>query len=243
MFVLIGNLVGGAAGLGFGLFAGSQSKKDAQRASQAAQYAAGQQVEGLNNAIGTRQAGTADSLNYLKLLDPFINSGAGANNQLAAALGAAGPDAQRSFYDNFQNDPGYNATLKAGTNAIEGSQSASGSLRSGGTLKALQDYGMRFQQSIFGDRLNRLAGLSSSGQGAATTSAVTGAGITDRGASDVAGYMRDIGTVNAGGTINSSNALSKGNQNYLSALGYGVGQMKPAINDLGGMLTKQFGFA
>lgn len=250
MFGPVGSAIGGLAGLGFGLFGASSAKKDAERAAQAAQAASQQQVAGLNNAIGERRAGTERSLGYLDTLQPFIGAGTDSLNYLRDAIGVNGAGAEQTFYDRLNGGPGWAATQKAGIGAIEGSQSAGGALRSGGTLKALQDYGMRLFSSFSGDRLNRLSGLATQGQQAAGQYATGGANISDRGSSDVAGYLKDIGIANAGGTINSSNAMSKGNENYLSYLGYGVGQMKPAINDLtrmfasgggGGMSSVNYG--
>jgi hypothetical protein len=229
MFAQIANL---GMQLGGTLFGMNEAENAAARAAVAAEKASLQQVRGLENAIGERRAGTDTALGYLQQLAPFAQSGIGANKTLSDALGLNGPDAQRAYFSGFQNDPGYMSTLKAGTDAIEQSQAGAGLLKSGGTLKALQDYGGRLMQSMFADRLNRIAGIGATGQNAATTMATGSAGIVDSSTNAIANYLRDIGTAHAGGTINASNADQRGTQNVLSMLGYGMGQMKSGINDL-----------
>jgi hypothetical protein len=113
-------------------------------------------------------------------------------------------------------------------------------LRSGGTLKALMDYGSRLQGGMFNNRLSQLAGLTSGGQQAAGAKAGMGAGIETGASNAVSGYMRDIGNAYAGGEINASNADQRGTQNLLQLLGYGMGQLKPQISAIGNDLSKYF---
>lgn len=224
---MLAGLIGGALQLGTSLFGMSQSKKAAEKAAAAAREAARQRVEGLNNAITERRAGTEEGLGYLA---PYTVTGYQSNDLLSDALGVNGPERQSAYYANFQNDPGFDATLRAGTDAIEQSGASSGMLRSGGTLKSLFGYGQRLKQSMFSDRLNRLAGLGQQGQQAAMGSA----GIATSGSSDVANYLKSIGEANAGGTIGVSNAETAGTQNMLQMLGYGIGGAKNSLNDLFG---------
>lgn len=77
--------------------------------------------------------------------------------------------------DQFQASPGYNFQLEQGLNALQNSAAAGGSLESGRTLKALQEYGQglanqeygnwRNQQALdYGNKFNRLASLAGIGQ-------------------------------------------------------------------------------
>jgi hypothetical protein len=72
-------------------------------------------------------------------------------------------------------EPGYQFGLQQGRNALEGSAAAGGGLYSGQALKELTQYGNDYgttkfndafnrQQSAFGNRWNRLAGLAGVGQ-------------------------------------------------------------------------------
>lgn len=88
---------------------------------------------------------------------PQAEQSADARNQLAAFLGISGPEAQRSAFTNFQNDPGFQASLDAGLRAVDQSASAGGQLNSGGRQKALFRFGQQAQNQQFNQRLNRLA--------------------------------------------------------------------------------------
>lgn len=228
--------------IGGTLFGMNEAENAAARAETAARLGAEYQVKGLDNAISERRTGTDKALSYLQQLSPFAQSGFTANKTLSDALGLNGLEAQAAYFRNFQTDPGYQATLKAGTDAIEQSQVGGGLLRSGGTLKALQDYGSRLMGTMFSDRLNRVAGIGATGQSAATAMATGGAGLVDSSTAQIANYLRDIGIARAGGEINASNADQRGTQNMLAMLGYGMGQIRPAVNDLFGGGGGNLGF-
>ncbi|MEM9592230.1 MAG: hypothetical protein AAF967_13000 [Pseudomonadota bacterium] len=124
----------------------------------------------------------------LDFLDVDIDAGDAARENVLVALGLRGLDAQRDFFDNFQSDAGFQATLGAGLDAIDQSAAARGSIFSGGTQKDLFDFGQRQQASQFQDRLDRLTGLSTVGSNARANAAnvSTGAGnaLADLRASD-----------------------------------------------------------
>jgi hypothetical protein len=54
-----------------------------------------------------------------------------------------------------QNDPGYQARLRLGTEALQGSEAAKGSVLSGGALKALDQYAQDYASNEFGNVYNR----------------------------------------------------------------------------------------
>jgi hypothetical protein len=56
---------------------------------------------------------------------------------------------------NFMNDPGYQARLKLGTDAIERGAAAKGTLLTGGTLKDLNQYAQDYASNEFGNVYNR----------------------------------------------------------------------------------------
>lgn len=53
------------------------------------------------------------------------------------------------------NDPGYQFRLKGGTDALERSAAARGTLRTGGTLKDIVDYGQNYSTQEYGNAFNR----------------------------------------------------------------------------------------
>jgi hypothetical protein len=235
-----GELANAGLTIGSMIYGKNEAENAAARAATASQKAAALQQEGLSAGIKELESGRGRATNYLGLYDPFISSGADSTNLLRQALGLDGAGSQKTFYDNFQNDPGYQATLKGGTNAVETSQAGGGMLRSGGTLKALMDYGARLQGGIFNNRLAQLAGLSSSGQQAAGAKAGLGAGIETGTSSKIADFQKMIGDAWGGATINSSNADQRATQNVLQLLGYGMGSLKPQVTAMGNDMSKYF---
>lgn len=99
----------------------------------------------------------------LDTLDPAISGGVDATQLLNAALGASGGEAQEEFFRNFQDDPGFQSLQDTGIETIEGSRSAGGALRSGGTLKELFGFGQRLKSDFLRDRLTRLESARGSG--------------------------------------------------------------------------------
>jgi len=165
-----GATIGGPIGAGVGAVAGGAlgylSGQGVEDSSAAARQASALQARGIRKGIGTEAQTTKKAVGYLK---PYAESGQGANTLLSDALGINGPEAQARYFANFQNDPGYIAARDAGIAGIEQSQAGPGMLHSGGTLKALQDYGQRLMWSQFQNRLEGLRGLGVQGQNAATT--------------------------------------------------------------------------
>lgn len=147
-------------------------------------------------------------------LQPDIQAGTGARNQLLAALGVSGQDAQRDFFGNFQNDPGFNALLGAGVEALDASAASRGLLRSGGQQQALFDFGQRLQNQFFNDRLNRLTQLSNVGSSAGTNAA----SLTANTGQNIAGARFGLGQQLAANEINLANATAQARQQPLNNL-------------------------
>ena len=66
---------------------------------------------------------------------------------------------------NYMNDPGFQERLKMGTDAIQASAAAKGSILSGGTLKALERYAQDYASNEFGNVYNRALGTAAYNQG------------------------------------------------------------------------------
>ncbi len=209
--------------------------------------AAGQGVTGLNSAIGQTTTGTNQALSFLS---PYVQGGTGSMSILNDALGINGPEAQAAYYRNFQTDPGFMATQRAGVNALDQSAASGGMLRSGGQMKSLYNYGQQNMQNAFQDRLARLFAVGGQGLTAADNSAT----IAQGGSNSIADYLRQIGGVRGEGTIgsanskiggilgsaqaevnakiNAANARTGGANNAGILNMYGQGQTNSGINDM-----------
>lgn len=78
------------------------------------------------------------------------------------------PLSSQELSDRITNQPGYQAQLNSGIDAIQRAASAKGSLGSGRLLQALSDYGSNQLSTYYGNTLSRLAQIAGSGQTAAT---------------------------------------------------------------------------
>ena len=181
-------------------------------AAKASRQGAAAQVAGLRQG----EKSIKEGIGYLQ---PYAETGKGGLNLLADALGVNGPEAQAAYFANFQTDPGYIAERDAGVAAVEQGAASGGALRSGGTLKALQEYGQRFMRQSFLDRLNALTGVS--GQG------LTAAGGQAELQRDIAGIRSGIGTAQASGIVGAANAKTAGATNLFNA---GVGLLGSTLS-------------
>jgi hypothetical protein len=158
-------------------FMGKSQQKDLSAANSLAQQRI---TGGLADYTNTSKDYLDKSLAFLQ---PGVESGNQTLKLLGDILGLNGQSAQSSYFANFQNDPGFNATLDAGVQAADRSAAARGLSRSGGQQRSLFDFGQRLQNDFFNQRTNNLFGLMGFGQNAANTSAAltsnTGQGIAD----------------------------------------------------------------
>lgn len=131
-----------------------------------------------------------------------------------------------------QQTPGYQFTLQQGTQAVNNSAAAKGGLLSGATLKDLTAYGQglastTYQQDFNNDltafntnynsaanNVNRLSGLTTLGQNAATT--VGNQGLQT--AANAGQLTTSAANASAAGTVGSANAVS----GALSSIGAGA---------------------
>lgn len=134
------------------------------------------------NAYASRQAGKisrqaladqkAQQERVWSSVDPYMKLGQGAASNLADPA------------KNFTTSPGYNFRLDQGLEATAGNQAVNGLLRSGGALKALNDYGQGMASSEFNNWFGQQqslvnSGLSASGIGAGVANQNTAAIGTD----------------------------------------------------------------
>lgn len=165
-----------------------------------------------------------------EMLDPYMKTGAQANEQLQLGMGQSGSLGRAFTMADFNQDPAYRANLEAGKAAILNSNSVRGGALSGGTLKALSNYGQqqannsfetanaRFvnnQNQNFG-QLSSLAGL-----GLNATNQATNLGANWSNAQ--MGQKNTIGNASAAGFIGEAKGEAQAAQGFWSSVGSIVG--------------------
>jgi hypothetical protein len=156
------------------------------------------------------------------------------------------PDFQRDFTMNdFQQDPGYAFRMQQGQQALERSKAAKGLLGSGGTLKALTDYGQNMgaqeYQSAYNRfnsdrdrRFGRLSTISGMGQNAANATGAAAQNYANQYGQNAVG----IGDARAGGIMaannNWANELSKEQENIKTFATMGMGGIGGMMGGGGG---------
>ena len=226
---LFGAILGGAGSLLGGFLNQNAASNYSSAIGRAGQIAA----KGAKKAGNTAAQGYTKANTYLTPYAGTPTSGSmGAQNQFLTGIGANGVPAQQSFYNNFQNDPGYNATLQAGIGAAEQGGAGTGAFNSGGTLKALMAFGQRQQQEQFQTRLNY---LQQAGQQGLDVAGMQGQNVIG-GANARAGGQLGAANARSGSILGQAQANMYGqgamNQGITGALGSAAGYFKPVTNDL-----------
>lgn len=106
--------------------------------------------------------------------DPSNPTGAAASGAPSASDAAAANQA----FQNYENSTGHQFRLQTGTNALQTSAAARGLLKSGSTLKALDQYGQNLGTQDFQGYLGNLAGQQGLGPQASGTLANIGGNTT-----------------------------------------------------------------
>lgn len=127
----------------------------------------------------------------------------------------------------FQTSPGYEFARSEGQRAVDGSAAARGMTFSGSTLKAQERFGQGLANQEYGNWLNRVTGLSQTGQNAAAMSnnaATNAASMSTNALSNLgAGNAQAIygaGNAQAAGAVGVANAFNTGIGNALGAYQY-----------------------
>ena len=170
--------------------------------------------------------------------EPF--GGTGAHDQVSSALGVRGPEAQQSYFDQFQNDPGFQNALQFGLDTVSQQKSQAGLLKSGGAAGALFERGQREQLSSFQDRLRNLRQqqaqeLNVAGQqGNISTNIgqIQGNAFAERQNLKNAGFQNVINF--AAGALDPSSSLLGGGLSGLSSGGGAPQQQQQSPNFFGG---------
>lgn len=189
--------IGAIGSIGSAVIGSNAAKSAAQAQEQAASQAQQFQMQMFDKAQAAEQ--------------PYNTVGQGAVNTLSGLYGINGtgagtgtPTAQS--LQAFQNSPDYQFALQQGTQAMQRSAAAGGTLLSGGQLKAGQEFGQGLASQQYGNYYNRLLSLSQLGQSAATgiSNAALNAG------SQIGNSIQAGGQAQASGIVGSANAISGG---------------------------------
>lgn len=125
---------------------------------------------------GAKSSSSSDNQAYPWIKDTYgsmAQNGVGANNVLSGLL--TGDDGEfNAGYDRFKSSAGYQNVLDTAMRGLSGSAGSRGMLRSGSTLKALQDRAAGIGDQYFTNYLGQLSNLS--GQGLNAGQLITSAG-------------------------------------------------------------------
>jgi hypothetical protein len=255
-----GLLTVGLIGAGTSIFNGINSSNAAQDAAKTQADAenkvldlAKQTTPQANSLIasGTSKANNTLADYYAKnlgLLQPYMSSGTSALSQLDALVKGGGFQAPTGLTE--QNDPGYQARLALGTQALDRSAAASGNALGGGQLKALtqfgQDYGSNEYQNVYNRALGtyqtnfgNLQGLANLGLNATNTGVqagnVTGsqtASNTTQGASQQAQNLLQALGIEGNAMTGAANATASGYVGSANALGGAASNLGSTASNL-----------
>lgn len=161
-------------------------------------------IGGVGSLLGGKSAKSNDLTGYNYLagkngVQSYVNNGKQANTAQADLLGlngAAGSDRTAPAFKNYLDSTGYQFQMDQGTRAITGNAASRGLLGSGGTAKALTNYGQGIAAQHFDNYLSQLGGQSNQGL---TASGQIGAAGTAGGAK--AGEAMQSGTTNFFGKL------------------------------------------
>ncbi len=200
-------LLGAGLGIAGSLISGNASKRAAKTQQQATQ--AGIDA---NERMFERN---------VELNEPWREAGMGALKQLTTGINPNGEFTQ-SFRFDPNSDPSYQFRLNQGLDAINANAATRGLLQSGGTLKALTNYGQQAASQEYGNaynrwnndqtnRFNRLSSIAGLGQTATRDVTQLGTNVTN-----ASNDLRNQGAnAAASGIIGQANAWNRG----LSQLG------------------------
>lgn len=235
--------VGAAGSIASGVIGANAAGNAADAQTQAANHAADLQAQASKDALDFQKQQYETSQAQAA---PWLKAGTTALDQLSTGT-APGGSLVTPYSGTFtaptditmQNDPGYQARLKLGTDAIQKSAAARGSVVTGGTAKALdtyaQDYASNEYSNVYNRALtdyttkyntyntdqanqyNRLAALSGVGQTTASQLATSGQAASNNvssnlinTASNVGQQINNAGAATASGYVGAGNAWSNG---------------------------------
>lgn len=245
--------VGGATSIAGGLMGASAAGNAADKQYQATVDAARIQAEQAQKALDFQKSEYATQQ---KNIAPWLKAGTSAVNTLSGMVQNGGfPDWTGSFTAptgiTEQNDPGFQARLQFGQQAMERSAAAKGGLLTGGTARAegqaAQDYASNEYSNVYGrafneystkynefqnnntNKFNRLAALSGVGQTATSQLGQFGANAS----TNISNLYSNLGSQLGNDAIAGGNARASG---YINSANAWNGAMSGVNNSLSSYL-------
>lgn len=184
-----------------------------------------------NRAAKSQEASAAAQLDLQKKIygdqtknyAPYLDAG---NKGNAAYLYENGLGPKPAGYAGFYATPGYQFQIDQGNASINALAGAQGGLNSGRTLQDLAKFNQGVANQEYGNHLNRLQGLQSTGMGAAGNQANSGANY----ASGASNALANRGNALSAGAVGAGNAW----QNAISN-GIGLWQYQKSLGQPGGV--------
>jgi len=150
------------------LFGGKREDKKKDEINRAETKSDDQLSESYSDSYDTRQTGLSKSTDYY---GDTIQTGKDAMSKYRDAVGLNGDSAYGAARDEFAGSDYFKGILKSGTDAIEGSNTLSGELYSGNTLKEINDYGTKAMSGEWEKYVNYLEKLIGYGEKASDEAA------------------------------------------------------------------------
>lgn len=172
------------------------------------------------NAEQLAQEGLGEMKKELQAVNPYLTGGQKAYSTLMGQLSTPGQGLLQPYQSfqaptglNYTNDPGYQARMALGEQAIQNSAAARGDLLGGNTLKALTDYGQTFGSNEYQNVYNR----------ALNTYGTNAANYYTGQAND---YSRLMGTAGMG--MSAAQLAQQARENYTNVYGNAMGMSNQA---------------
>ncbi len=175
--------------------------------------AAGSIIGGNQAAKAQKQAARVQQKQFQETkasLQPYMGVGEKALGLYGNSVGLNGLDAQKDFFNNFESDPGWQASQDYATRGIENLNAMRGKgTMSGNLIAGLGDYLQKNKLDAFKTRQSQIGGLVDTGKSAATALG----GIGQASAAGQASSLANAGYYQGAGFQNATNSLNSGIQN------------------------------
>jgi hypothetical protein len=140
---IVGSLLSAGSSIAGGIMGANAAQDAATVETQAAQKAQALEKTNQDSAVGAQDKALS---NITAAEQPYQAVGATASTNLAKQLSTG---FQAPTLADAENTPGYQFTLEQGTKAIDQNAAANGTLMTGGTGKALEDYGQGLASTTY----------------------------------------------------------------------------------------------
>lgn len=193
--------------------------------SSASRRAGRQQVDAAQLGVAEQRAAREE---LRQLLEPYTAAGVPALQQMQAAVGLGGPEAQAEFVAQQEASPIFQALARQGEEAMLQQASATGGLRGGNIQGALAQFRPQLLNQFIEQQYGRLGGLTTLGQQSAA--GVGSAGMQS--ATSIADLLGQAGAARAGATLGSAQQWSNLAMLPLQFAGMAYGAGKPGFGSM-----------